>query len=387
MAKVLVVGKFYPPCRGGTEANTRDVCEALARRHQVTALVFNHEPGSKEEMRGGVRIVRCDVNAVIKSQPISLQLWRTLDLAGIDLVHFHAPNFFAAALLLFQLRGRHRDLPIIVTHHSDVHARRLIRRFVLPLYHRLARKARWVVVTSLKNAGISADIPQGARIAVVPLGIQAADYAVSDEAQAEADAWRRARYGDAPIVVFIGRHARYKGLDVLVRALAATPGVHALIVGDGPLRQGAEDLAVQFGIQARTHFLGNVGDAEKLRVLACADVFAFPSTEITEAFGISQLEAMAAGVPVIATDLPTGVTDIALHEITALVVPPGDATAFAAALRRLLADGPLRQRLSGRALAHVQTEFSMQANLDKFCDLVDEALQKKCPVSRIEARC
>ncbi|MGH8615075.1 MAG: glycosyltransferase [Gammaproteobacteria bacterium] len=374
MARVLVIGKYYPPCRGGTEANTRDVCEALAERHDVTALVFNHEPGFHIEMRNGVRVIRCAVSMVVKSQPVSLQYWKYLSLQGVDLVHFHAPNFFATVALLVQLWRTSRDVPVIVTHHSDVYGRRLLRALLMPLYHRLTRRARYVAVTSLKNARVSADLPAGAKLAVVPLGIEPDHFAVTGALRAEALVWRRMLCGDAPTIAFIGRHVRYKGLDILVRALAAIPQAHALIAGDGPFRAAAEELTAQLGLVDRVHFLGNVEDAEKLRILAASDVFALPSTEVTEAFGISQLEAMAAGVAVVSSDIPTGVTDLAVHDLTALVVPPKDAEALAAALRRMLGDETLRRRLAERAQAQVRQTFSKPAAMSAVCLLVDKVL-------------
>ncbi len=374
MARILIVGKFYPPCRGGTEAYTLDVAEALAERHDVTTLVFNHEPGSRTERRRGVRVVRCGVTTVLKSQPVSFDYLRRLRLRNFDLVHFQAPNLLATAALLVQLFVSRRDVPVIITHHSDVLGRRVLRALLMPLYFRLARRARHVVVTSMKNARLSNDLPGDAKIAVVPLGVDPAHYLLGAELKAEAAAWRNTLCGDAPTVSFIGRHARYKGLDVLIRAIALMPGVHALIAGDGPYRSVAEELSAQLGLNDRVHFLGSIDEATKLLVFAASDVFAFPSTEVTEAFGISQLEAMAAGVAVVASNLPTGVTDIAIHDCTALLVPPMDEAALAAAVGRLVANVGLRERLANKALANVHHEFSKAASMASICTLVDRNL-------------
>jgi rhamnosyl/mannosyltransferase len=137
--------------------------------------------------------------------------------------------------------------------------------------------------------------------------------------------------------------------------------VHALVAGDGPCRPAARALATELGVADRVHWLGRVDHAGKLRLLAASDAFAFPSTENTEAFGIAQLEAMAAGVPVVASDLPTGVTEVAMHGRTAVLAPPGDPPALAAGLIRLLADRALARRLARRARSRVARDYALAA--------------------------
>ncbi len=337
-------------------------------------MVFNHERGSLTEIRGQVRVIRCAVTIRFKSQPISWRLWRCLNLEDVDLVHLHAPNFFSTAALLLRLWTCQRDVPVVITHHSDVIGRQMLRAIVMPLYSRLALRARAVIVTSDKYARLSADIPSGAKIVVIPLGIHMPTHVPNPGLRAEAAAWRNALCGDAPTIAFVGRHVRYKGLDVLVRALAQIPEAHLLIAGDGPLRKATEHLAAALGVGPRTHFLGAIDETQKLKLLAAADAFAFPSTEVTEAFGIALLEAMAAGVPVVATDLPTGVTDIARHGETALVVPPADADALAAALQDILSDRILAARLTVAALARVQHDFNQTVVLDNFCGLIENLI-------------
>jgi rhamnosyl/mannosyltransferase len=108
-----------------------------------------------------------------------------------------------------------------------------------------------------------------------------------------------------------------------------------------PLREMAREL----GIQGRTHFMGRVTPEEAVALLHAAAVFVLPSHLRSEAFGLCQIEAMACGLPVVSTDLPTGVPEVNRHGETGLIVPPGDARALAAAIKRLLDDPELRARL------------------------------------------
>ena len=120
--------------------------------------------------------------------------------------------------------------------------------------------------------------------------------------------------------------------------------------------------------------LGSLSHDEKLRLLAAADVFVFPSTEITEAFGVSQLEAMVVGCPVVATNLPTGVTDVSVDGRTALVVEPNDAEALAAAIGRVCDDRVLAERLASNARRRVQQNFTIKKMVERNATLIAQVL-------------
>jgi rhamnosyl/mannosyltransferase len=256
----------------------------------------------------------------------------------------------------------------------EVHGRRLTRAVVLPLYHVLALRSEAVIVTSRKNADISRDLPRGARTTTIPMGISPEEFRINEVERNRALDWRRSLVGDAPTIGFVGRHVRYKGLDTLMEALAYLPCAHALIGGNGPLHEQTKQLASNLGVRDRAHFLGYLSHGEKKRLLAASDVFAFPSTEVTEAFGFSQLEAMAAGVPVVASDLPTGVTDVAIDRETALLAKPGDALDLASCFSEILRDRALGSRLATAAREHVATHFAKKAVIRETCEVIERAL-------------
>ena len=164
----------------------------------------------------------------------------------------------------------------------------------------------------------------------------------------------------------------YKGVDVLLRALAGVPA-SLVLVGDGPLRGSLESLARELGVQERVRFLGRVSDAERLDWYRRADVFVLPSVTRQEAFGMVQVEAMLCGRPVVSTDLPTGVPWVNRDGESGLVVPPGDAEALTAALRRLCQDPVLRARLGQGALTRAREYFGaerMCRSFDELCRCV-----------------
>lgn len=374
MARILVVGKYYPPAHWGIETSTRLISEALGAHHQICALTFNHERGSCRENLGGIDIIRCGVAATLCAQPLSLSFAGHIFRGRWDVIYFHAPNVFASFFLLLRYLLFREKAQLVVFHHMDIHGRRVLRRLALWLYGALTRRAAAVIVTSRKNRVVSRDLKGVTRCVAIPLGIDPDDWQIDADERDSAREWRRTLAGNAPVVGFVGRHARYKGLDILVQAIARLPGVHAFVAGDGPQRAGCEAQAKALGIGDRVHFLGHVTQAEKRRMLSAIDVFAFPSTEITEAFGISQLEAMMAGAPVVASDLPTGVTDLAIDGRTALLVRPNDPEDLARALKRILVDPALGRVLAGEAGRHVRTHFTADRMGERHVRLVDALL-------------
>jgi glycosyltransferase involved in cell wall biosynthesis len=144
-------------------------------------------------------------------------------------------------------------------------------------------------------------------------------------------------------VVAVGRLHRQKGFDVLIEALAAqAPDVDLTILGEGPERGALEVLARQRGVAGRVHMPGFVPDVPS--ILAWADLFVLSSR--WEGFGHVIVEAMAAGIPVLATDCPYGPRDILRHGETGWLVPPEAADALAAAMSQLLGDPALLRRMA-----------------------------------------
>jgi len=354
--KVAVVGKFLPPQgstsgrMGGVEEVVKKSAECLAQVHQVIILVSSETSKGSTEQMGKCELHRLPTQAIISSQPINFSLARALKRINPDVIHFHAPNFWAA--LCIQVFCP--TVPVIVTHHADVHGRPLLRDILRPIYRRLARRAVKVIVLSLKNATSSRDLPRNVEAVAIPHGLDPARYETTEIVLKEAEALRRSLGETDFVISFVGRLVRYKGLDVLIAAIARVPGAHLLIAGNGPLLEILRGKAVKCGVQNRVHFLGRVSEQEKLVVLAASDVFALPSTEVTEAFGIAQVEAQFCGLPVVASNLPTGVTDVTLDNVTGLLVIPGDAADLAEKLMKIRAHHDMRARFAraGRERAH-----------------------------------
>ncbi len=177
---------------------------------------------------------------------------------------------------------------------------------------------------------------------------------------------------DGPTILFLSRHEERKGLDVLIDALRELPA-HARIwvASDGPdtvrLRAAAAG-------DRRVEWLGRIDDHEKLRRLRGADVLCAPSLR-GESFGMILLEAMAAGTPIVASDLPGYRKVAGSGTAAALLVPPGDPVALGSALRSVLDDPDLAASLSTAGEARA-ARFSMESLAERYVEIYGSAIDQ-----------
>jgi glycosyltransferase involved in cell wall biosynthesis len=267
---------------------------------------------------------------------------------------------------------------LVITHHADVYGRPILRRIVMPLYRRLTRQARCIVVNSLTNAQNSRDLRHdGGPVVEIPWGVDPNPYEISEFRRSEFAAERQNRFGSSPVIGFVGRFVRYKGLSILIDALKLLEGVHALLIGNGPLRSKIEEQVKSSNLADRVHFLGNIDEARKIRELAMMDLLVLPSIDTTEAFGLAQVEAQLMRLPVVASRLQTGVIDVTIDNITGLLVPPRDPAALAAAISCLIRDRALAERLGSAGRKYALKRFTLDAFQNSFAELFDAVLSKQ----------
>lgn len=176
----------------------------------------------------------------------------------------------------------------------------------------------------------------------------------------------------APAIVFVGRHERRKGLEVLLDAFAALERDADLwVIGDGP-----EQSSLRARGTARVHWLGRVTEDEKQARLRGATIACFPALE-GESFGVVLLEAMAAGTAVVASDID-GYRTVSRSDREALLVPPGNTEALRGALRTLL-DDPARRSALVAAGARRADEFSMEHLAERFLSRYERAIAAPRP--------
>lgn len=355
--RVVHVGKFYPPVAGGMERVLESLCEGAGHGIDARVIACHTARPTVREERHGVQVTRVGTLGSAGSVPIAPGLASELARAEGDLMVVHEPNPWA---LLSHALAR-PSMPVVVWFHSEVVRPRL--QYAL-FYHPMARRvydraARIVVSSPLLAEHAEALRPYAGKIRVIPFGIDASRWEATPPLLERAAAIR-AGAGPQPLLLFAGRMVPYKGVDVLLRAMAGLD-VRAVLVGDGPLRARWEGLAREIGVAPRVRFAGEVPHEELAALYHACDVFVLPSVTRAEAFGYVQLEAMACGKPVVSTRLPSGVPWVNRHGETGLTVPPGDADALRRALAELAAGAALRARFGAAGRARVAADFTMDA--------------------------
>jgi glycosyltransferase involved in cell wall biosynthesis len=166
---------------------------------------------------------------------------------------------------------------------------------------------------------------------------------------------------DAPDILSVGRLVDSKGVHILLQALARLPRTTAAIAGDGPARRALEQLSTELGLSDRVRFLGWIDPERRAALLRGSRIFVLPSLW-DEPFGIAGVEALSAGLPVVATT-GGGVPDWLDDGVTGTLVSPGDRDALADALKGLLQNEPLRHCYALAAPA-ASRRFSMSRHLE-----------------------
>jgi len=367
--KVLHVSKFYPPYKGGMETILGDLCTATARDWDVAVVVANDRPSTVRERRDDVDVTRVAAYGAAAAVPLCLlSPWR-LWTASADCVVLHEPNPIAGTALWMRTPAPR----LVVWHHSD-----LVRPWWAPptygrIQRALYRRADCVIVSSPVLVRDSALVQCARRIAVIPFGVPLDRYRRIDADQSGRVERIRQRFR-GPLLLFVGRLVYYKGVRVLIEAADRWPGSIA-IIGEGPLEADLRADVSRRGLADRVEFVGRVGDEDLPAYYQACDALVLPSIARTEAFGVVQIEAMAAGRPVVSTNLPTGVPWVNRDGVSGLVVAPGDAGALGAALARIGSDSAVRTRLAEGARLRAESLFARERMVQSFKSIIETVVE------------
>ncbi|MDO9556431.1 MAG: glycosyltransferase [Coriobacteriia bacterium] len=372
--QVTMVNKYYPPHLGGIEFHLRDLSTALAARgHHVRALVANEASDTVREQVDGVEVTRLGRTFAYSSTPVALGMYgairsQSFGESPADLLHLHFPYPWGEVSWLAAKPG----LPTVLTYHSDIVRQKTMLAAYAPLLRRVLDRVDLIIASSpdmVEHSPFLSRVAEKCR--VVPFGIDVDRFDLSGEAAARAVLIRAAHV--RPVVLFVGRLVYYKGVDVLVEAMASVDA-DLVIVGSGPLEAQLKARILALGMQERTLMMPKLSAAELAAWFNAADVFCLPSVARSEAFGLVQLEAHASGTPVVSTRLTTGVPFVNQDGVTGLTVTPGSVEELAEALSRLVAEESLRKRLGTQARERVRAEFTIERMVEQTLAVYDEAM-------------
>lgn len=369
---VLIVYRRYWPNVGGVEKVVETLALGMRRRGwQVRILVCHNDRGPSEVRRiDGIPVIYASTYRNVMSLPLSLSffaLFRRLSQQA-DIVHWQEP-FPLATLASFMVPAG----KCCATYHADIVRQRGFRYFANLLMRLTFRRGVSVVATSnglAKHSGVLSRLKKAAN--VIPIGVDVPAVPHSGHAT---QAWRDKYRIAGPYVLFVGRFVYYKGIDILLDAAALTDWPLVLI-GRGPLENDVRDQISRLNLSGRVTVINEHVSDDELRVwFEQCKFFVLPSVEKSEAFGIVQIQAMAAGVPVINTALPSGVPDVSLDGISGLTVPPRSVDALVAACNKLWRDDTLCRQLGERGSERAATEFSSDLMIKRYEAIYDRMLE------------
>lgn len=356
---VLHVCKHYYPVTGGIQKVVRDIVTGVS---DADFRILTSRPSGlcKRTSHDDVPVIRTSSLGVVKSTPLSptlpFRLRSQLDWA--DLIHYHLP--FPVGTIAGLIPNQ---TPSIVTFHDDILKQGPVVRAYRPFLNWFLGSVGTITVTSPMMRDSCAQISRFSdKVRVIPLGIETDEMPSYDVTL------------DGQSILFVGRLVDFKGVDVL---LAAMKDVDALltVVGDGPQAADLQQYARSEGVTNSVTFEGYVSDERLERLYRESDVFVLPSKGENESFGIVQLEAMKYGLPVINTDLPTGVPYVSIDGETGLTVPPGNSAALSEAINWLFAHPKEYAHFSRQARDRVLDKFEKSAMLEAISSLYHETLQ------------
>ena len=351
--RILFCNYEYPPLGGGGGVINALLAEELANRHQVTVLTSQGLGLPPDREENGVRVIRTPVffrsrqaaanlASMLAYLPMGIRTGhRLLKEQTFDIVNTH---FVLPTGPVGDNLSRHAGVPnILSVHGGDLfdpskwlspHRHWVLRKWV----SRLLRRADRVVGQSrntLQNVArfYAPEIPTD----LIPLGIKRPD----------TDSASRSDYGlgaDDVMLVTVGRLVARKAVDQLISIVGRLEkkNAHLLLIGSGPQETALREITQSLDLNEQVHFLGQVEEAEKFRILAMSDLYV--STSQHEGFGLVFLEAMACGLPVVCYD-HGGQSDFLEDQRTGALLPLNDADSFIARCAELISDSALRSRI------------------------------------------
>lgn len=315
---------------GGAERHVADLALALARRGHSVEVACSVSGALSEPLREAGVPVRPLARRLAKRRVEPAYAWRLGRLVrkrGFDLVHAH---IYASAVAAAMATASDRAL-LVVTEHSEASWQGRRARLISG---RTIRRARRVIAVSsvIRDRLVERDGVQPGRVTVIPNAVASP----ADESPG-LPVKLPAKLREGPMVGLFARLQPEKGVGNFIEAASRVAervqDARFVVVGDGPLREELRALAGRLGVRDRVHFLGFRSDARSL--MALMNVIAVPS--LTEGSPLVTLEAMAAGIPVVASEVG-GIPDQIRHGREGLLVPPDDAASLGDALVELLVD-------------------------------------------------
>ncbi len=375
--KILHIFKVFPPDVYGGIPYVIAYCMAVGKRlFRQDLIITSTNPSVQAGSEPSIERVRSFGN--LFSLPLApwypLRLWQKAK--NYDLLVLHAP--FPLADLVFGL-GFRPSIPLAVYWHADVVTHHRLGRVIWPLMAKTLERALIIAVSNRRAVHREEILERfGHKIVEIPFPVDVQKFTPNAAERADI---QRLQVEYPHLVIAVGRLVGYKGFDILIKAIKPIENAQLLIVGEGKERARLQSLISTSGLEHRVKLLGSVDERSLVSYLNAARVFVLPSVSEAETFGIVQIEAMAAGLPIVNTSLSTAVPLVARHGHEAITVKPNDETALTHAIKAILTDEVLRKSLIANARERLQ-DFSGDVFEERIIQFYLAAMQRtscECP--------
>lgn len=364
--KITQITRYAYPHIGGIETVINQINESLSDE-DFEKEVFCCSNTDKSSIEHGVKYYRCKYLFNFASNSISPHLFFKMMFLKTDIIHFHMPVIQNVIFwfVLYHL-GFLKYKKMIVTYHSDIIGYDKFMKPLWGIYKYFLSKADKIHVLSpniIESSKILSEYKT--KCVVIPFGIN-----VEEPSQFDSNIKNKEKYNNKKIIFSCGRLVKYKGFKYGIEAMKNVENAVYLIGGNGPLKDELEILIKQNNLQDKVFLLGKISDEELYECYRECDIYLFPSTMASEAFGIVQLEAMQYGKPVINTRLNTGVNYVSIDNETGLTVQVENAEALSTAINELLYNDELRLKYGKNARRRVEELFDIRIISKKYENLV-----------------
>ena len=338
----------FSPIKGGVEENIINVSRELIKKgHKVSVVTSNTPNRPDKEFIHGIEVIRIKPLFSIFKTPIMPEYKKLLSIVDADIIHAHGtiPNVSDVAIFY----AAKNNIPSVLTYHFDGNADSKIGSFFGEFYNRfinrkVVSKADKIISTSKSYAETSIVLKDFLdKVEIIPNGVDLNRFNPKIEV---GNIREKYNLPSKNIVLHVGRFVKYKGLEYLIRAMKYVEHGTLIIAGKGKLEWYLKQIVRDEKLK-NVKFLGYVPDEDLPKLYRVSDVYVLPSITRGENFGISALEAMACGVPIIASDLP-GVREL-VRDDCGIKVKTKDILGLAEKINEILSENDLRFEMGKNA--------------------------------------
>jgi len=372
--KIAIVTSTFPPYKGGMGNVAYFHAKELAR---AGADVTVFCPKRRGEVLEGEDFKIEYLLPLIKYGNAAWVPQLYSELKDYDLVHLHYPFFGGAEAVYFWKKRWKKKL--VMTYHMDSVGEGWLKWFFkfyrIIFLPRILKASKKVLISTqdyARNGDLGKFIEQDPEKFVVSnLGVDLDRFSPGSKPEE-----LKIKYNiseDDFTLIFVGgldKAHYFKGLDYLLKAIGmvGNSNIKLIVVGGGDLKQGYIEKAQKFGIEKRVHFTGVISNEDLSKYYRLGDVFAFPSIDKSEAYGLVALEAAACAKPAIASNLP-GVRFVVKDNETGILIQPKNADELAAKIKMLYNNQERVKELGERAQERVELEFKWSVIVEKIQDI------------------